>query len=195
MAKTACTPVRDPSRLPYWRCPPKDCAKIVGPVALEAVGECVVTCEDGDSFASLEVATWCGADLCDGERWIVLDGHPLLSVPFGGTFIVVGGVVIADGTAPGKRNLYSYDPATGKSTLFGACTSPNLSPGGKWVMCMGPSAELMRIPIGGGAAEVVAEQDPNEFLPWAFDRNWPTPLVIDDAHVEVHGLGTIPWTE
>lgn len=180
----------------YWKCTPATCAKLVGKAALAAVGACAVECEEYDQYASIEIATWCGVDICDGKKWIVSGGHPVVEAPYGGTYVVFDGrYVIADGTAPGRRSLTRIDLTTGKSAPFGACTSPNLSPSDKWVVCLDSDAALLRIPATGGASETVAEQPAGTIIPWSFDRNWPAPTFPDDTHVDVIGLGVIPWKE
>jgi hypothetical protein len=100
-----------------------------------------------------------GGDSASVDGWLVTDVRPLANVPLGTAHVFSADArflyFTSGGAAVGTLETRRLDLVTGKEISFAPCFAPEVSPGGKWLVCRTKTEGVLRVPIGGGAHEVV----------------------------------------
>lgn len=173
--------------------------------------------------AVLVIQTECYGDGCSAESWLYADGKskPTQQVPeelsLDHRFAFVEEGMSDDGSpVVNDMRLLRQDRRTGESVVFAQCMAPMLSPGSHWIVCRDRLANVVRVPVGGGPAEVIAEskltKDQVNWVDHWYD--YPAPVTFHGAtltysvqaspHLDEQeraaltaklGRFTIPWVE
>ncbi len=179
---------------------------------------CSVNLVGNGDGAVVSVVTECGQDSCSVEsRLIKKNGIPVeLRSDLGGgiafnsslTFYVMDEVMIDKDEDPSQiasrpPSLVKVELSTGKRTFFADCFSPKLSPKGNWFVCRNCAGDLLRVPVTGGKAELVAKNPTAARVPCqAYSFNYPSEVSFPDSKTVVFPWNdgtdretSLPWSE
>ncbi len=159
------------------------CAELVGWKG--PVEDCGIIALAGGTAARIWINTECGGDSCASESWYFARGAEQGAK---GSFAELSAdhvlafeeelVTEPGGVVPVHRKLVVRNRETEVSRDFATCGSPRLSPGGAWIVCRDRAANVLRVPVGGGAPEMVVESGhPKELIAWIHHWNvYPDPV-------------------
>lgn len=159
---------------------------------------CVAHLLGNGSTALVSLITECGGDSCSVESWVCspatnglvhvnTGGGGVAASPAGDFLVVDEDVGPVDTNSPfdGRVRLARLDIATGARSPFADCVAPVLSPGGNWIACRNHAGDVLRVPIRGGAAEVVARSGADAaHVPWKpYAYIWPNAVEFPSRDV------------
>jgi hypothetical protein len=159
------------------------CAELVGWKG--PIEDCGITALAGGTAAGIWINTECGADSCASESWYFASGAEdgsmirIDELSADHTLAFVEEMVAEPGGfMPVHRMLVVRNRETKISRDFATCGAPRLSPGGAWIVCRDRAANVLRVPVGGGATELVVESGyPEEHILWRPHWNlYPDPV-------------------
>jgi hypothetical protein len=178
---------------------------------------CVATLLGGGSTVFVYSETECGADSCSGRAWVASTKScgvvelPVSSGTFeaspNGDFVLVDYPILGDDemSATGPVidfSLSRIDLPSLERSEFAPCMSAQLSPGKQWFLCRNRDADVLKVPLTGGAPQVVVRSGATgvRWVPYAYGYpgsvTFPAPDQLEySVESDEFRTHTIEWKE